>query len=655
MSRSDGGGRVLGLALAAVLTAACHGPSRSRGARTPEPFVVAPAHAAAGAEVDRLAALAAGDARARTVRLARLLDLFDAARMGDDADARDVLWAALGGHAQGRGPEATRDALAQLLELALALEDAPLDDDARAVVSDAIALLSTDLQPPADAEGLATRTLAYRAVAEQGHPQLQDNARWRLFDHVAGTLAAAIAAPLPRRIEIAVQVGYVEREDLAPELADDAPQHHPRWPGAAPLVAVLQHQREALLAQEQWATIWSGVLERRAAKDRALADSAMAALPASRAAAPWAAMRPAGTGQRESLGPIVRVSGGQLLVDDGRPGARRLALASDDVTEAADAVQAALVADGRGVLLFAPDRDTPPAQLRLALRALRRGAASRIELALGEPHDDGGAVVVAVPLELVRPGDRGATATAIAAARIELELGPGGARAIVDGERVPTPARTPAELATLLALLTRALPRERTVRLSLLPELGYEALLDAAIALGGGARPRFAVIGWIGDDGSARGGGSGGATTSWRLQRRAQWAGLSQVAIDQPFTLVGDDQARLAAFAQMLPRCLPELAQGERAPRRPTPATPALPPVRVAITMESGRVTAIEPRPVPGVAAAGLAALQTCVQDEAWSLRLREHADRMAIELVATQPGAAITAPDSDTSTPTRP
>ncbi|MBX7083616.1 MAG: hypothetical protein K1X88_30685, partial [Nannocystaceae bacterium] len=353
MSRSD----AIALTLALVIAGGpgCHGSTRARGTRAPAPFVTAPAGGAAADEVDRLAALAHGDARARTVRLARLLDLFDAARMGDDADARDVLWASLGGHTLGRGPEATRDALTQLLELALALDDEALDDDARAVVADAIALLSTDLQPPTDADTLATRTLAYRAVAEQGHPQLQDNARWRLFDHAAGTLAAAIAAPLPRRVEIAVQVGYAEREDLARELADDAPQHHPRWSGAAPIVEVLQRQRQALLAREDSARTWSSVLQARAAQDRALVDSARAALPASRAAAPWACMRPAGTGQRESLGPIVRVAQGQLVVDDGRPGARRLALEDDDVTDAAAAVQAALVADGRGVLLLAPD------------------------------------------------------------------------------------------------------------------------------------------------------------------------------------------------------------------------------------------------------------------------------------------------------------
>ncbi|MBX7083247.1 MAG: hypothetical protein K1X88_28830, partial [Nannocystaceae bacterium] len=284
------------------------------------------------------------------------------------------------------------------------------------------------------------------------------------------------------------------------------------------------------------------------------------------------------------------------------------------------------------------DRSTAPAQLWRALRAARRGAAARVELALGEPHDEGGAVVVAVPLELVRQGDRGAMASAITAARIEIELGQDGAQAIVDGARVPEPARTPAQLATLLELLTRALPREHAVRLSLRAGPDYDTLLDTAIALGGGARPRFAVIGWVGDDGSTATAARPDAVAPWRLQRRAQWAAQSEVAIDQPFALVADDQARLHAFAQTLPRCLPELTQGERPPRRaaaPGPAA-ALPTVTVAITLESGRVTAITPRPVPGVGAAGLAALQACVQDEAWSLRLREHGDRIAITLAAS-------------------
>src|SRR5690606_24776971 len=103
-------------------------------------------------EIETLAALATGDPQARAVRLDRLLDLFDAARFGQDEDARETLWGGLGGHATGVGEQASREATERLLQEALALEDAArsaADDPTGAFAADAIMLLSADLQPPA--------------------------------------------------------------------------------------------------------------------------------------------------------------------------------------------------------------------------------------------------------------------------------------------------------------------------------------------------------------------------------------------------------------------------------------------------------------------------------------------------------------------------
>ena len=105
--------------------------------------------------MDTLRGLADGDLRDREVRLDRLLDLFDAARFGQDEDARETLWGALGGDASGVGERATREATERLLQETIALEDGArraADDAVASFCADAIMLLSTDLQPPGSAE-----------------------------------------------------------------------------------------------------------------------------------------------------------------------------------------------------------------------------------------------------------------------------------------------------------------------------------------------------------------------------------------------------------------------------------------------------------------------------------------------------------------------
>lgn len=571
-------------------------------------------------EVQRLAVLAKGDAAARAVRLERLLDLFDAARLAGSDAARDVLWEALGGHESGRGPDATREALTRLLALASALDDAGIaNDDARLFVNDAIALLATDLQTPTVAETLALRTLAYRTLADGGHPRIRDNARWRLYDHARVTLATALARPPEQRTDVAIQVEYVATEDLQAALSDASVHERARWPGATGLVALLDAQREALAKDPAWAQ----AIAARERDDRELASAALAGLPAARTTGLVAPKRPRGTGIAESLAPIVHVSAGRIDIDAGRPQARGLPLDSDDVAATGDAIRDALAQDGRGSLLLLVDGQLPAPELRRALRAIRRGSAARIELALLEPHADGGTVVTALPIVVVRDTGGGATTPAIIAARLHVHVGGRGLELALDGKWLPGIAGTTDEAERRLAAIRKAYPRERAVRITIGPDATHEQIVEAAVLLVGGPTRRFAALGWMPDE--SRPAGTGDSSVERLLADRGQWADMRNVAIEQPFPLAGDDQQRLRAFADALPRCLPELG--------PRPAKART--IEVRITIADGRLQPIAPPKIAGVSAKQIAAMTSCLQDEGYALRLREHRDTLAIVLRA--------------------
>ncbi len=608
--------------LALLLTACVHGAGRK--ASTNAAFVDASPVGVGDEEAERLAELAKGDADLRAVRLDRLLDLFDAARFADDAAARDTLWLALGGHGSGRGPEATREALSRLLTEAMALSEQRFrDPETTQLVNDAIAMLSTDLSTPSSADDLAVRTLSYRTLARDGHPRLRDNAHWRLYDHVRGTLAAAVAAPPDHRIDLAVQARYVERESVAADL-DDAPVHvHPRWAGAAGLVQLLTAERDALAA----ASAWGGVVQARAGLDDELGRTVLATLPAARPAELASVVRPRGTGHRESLAPVAKVGGGRIEIDLGRPQANTLPLDGDDVTDVAERLRAVLAQDGRGVVLLVAAADVPAPELRRALRALRRAQAGRVELAIAEPHAEGGNVVTALPLELVRPEDVGAGAQAMMGSRIHAHIGGRGVELALDGRWLSGEPDDAAVLARRVDALVKAYPRERTVRVTIGPDASFEQIVDALVALEGGATPRFAAIGWAPDE--SRPSGKGDPAVDKLLAGRLAWADLRKVEIQQPFTLAGEDQQRLRSFADAVPKCLPEL---QVAPKRAEP-------VEVRVTLAEGRVSAIEPGAIAGVKGKALDALRACLKDEGYGLRLREHRDTIAVTLkIARQP-----------------
>ncbi|HET6585272.1 MAG TPA: hypothetical protein VFG69_17560, partial [Nannocystaceae bacterium] len=516
---------------------------------------------------------------------------------------------------------ATREALTRLLSSALAIEErADLGDDARAFVRDAIALLTADLETPSTADDLAVRTLAYRTLATDGHARVRDNAEWRLYDHVRGTLAGAIAAPPEARTDVAVQVLYAEREDLAAELGDGPIHERPPWVGAAAVELELERHRDALAELPAWAKVVSA----RAPDDDELGRTVLATLPAARDAA-WAVpLRPRGTGVAESLAPVLRVAGGQAEVDAGRPQHRSVALA-EDVEPLAAALRATLAQDGRGVVLLAADPELDPTELRRVLRAVRRAHAARIEIALREPHanESVGTVVTALPLEIVHGRGDGAGALAIAGARVHAHVAARGVVFTHDGRVLQTAARGADEIAAMVERVGRAYPRERTLRITIADDAPLGMLVDllvSTIGSVGGVKPRLSAVGWLADDAAPK--GSPSAAADKVLQTRAELASSrASVRIDQPFPLAGDDQGRLRAFAEQLWRCMPELE---------TPVAPTR-TIELSLVFEGGRPQTVTVKPIAKVAAGKQAALASCIEDEAFALRLREHRDRLTI------------------------
>lgn len=556
---------------------------------------------------------------ARVARLDALLDLLDAARFADDADAREHLWIGLGGTARGRGPEATREASGRLLAEAIQLDTAAgLDDDAHAFISGVIALLSADLGLVGAAEDLSIRIAAYLDVAEQGHPRAADNARWRLYDHIRGCLVGAVSAPQERRLEIALHSLYVHEDSLEPWLGDRSVHAQSPLPAPEALQALLASARAALAADPRWA----GVVARRTGADATLEQTVLGVLPAARDPSWPVLTMPRGVGRRDSLAPIVRIDEREVTIDLGHPGARIAGLGAPELVPA---LTAALARDGRGaVLLVAPPLLPSPA-LEAITRTLLDAHVARIELALREPRvePERGDVILQLPLEVLQDNDTGPAARALRKARVHVHLGGRGVRLAVDGNWLALQDGQ-VTLDERLAALRRAYPRERMITVGLGDDVLYQQLLDLMRALVGGPARAFEV--------AALRPGAGAppetvpakaiAAEERRLERRSQLAtATARAGLDQPFPLATGDQQRLEQLARQLLRCLPEL-------ETPLPAGERL---RLHLRFEEGRLARIDagkPQQLTvRLPAPRLAAVQACAEDESRGFRLREHRD----------------------------
>jgi hypothetical protein len=620
--------RLACLGLLLVPVACAHPAGTVRPAAAPVEWIDEPLLGSPPSEVDALAALAAGDLHARLVRLDRLIDLYDAARFGQDDDARETLWAALGGHATGVGDRASREASERLLQEALALDDAArraADEPGATFAAAAIMMLSTDLQPPGSAEDLSIRTLVYRTLALQGHPRLADNAQWRIYDHVRGTLLGAVEVPPAERLAVAVQALYVERDSVEDLLADTAPHARPPWPTADELWALVEAQQAPLRAVPRWAA----VVERRQGDDHALHDTLRATLPAPRRDDWPLVSLPAGTARPESLAPVARIHEGRLTVDAGRTHARAVPVDAD-VVELSQALGNALAQDGRGTVLLVADPRLPAPQLHAAMRAVFRAHAERLELAVAEPRvaPATGQVVMALPLHVTFAGGQRAGDRAWAQARVHVHLDGRGPRLAVDRRwltSAPTQAR---ELRALVEQIATAYPRERGVVVSLGNDVQLQQLLELLVALQGGPQRPFTAVGWMADGTRPPDDGNAKQADAWLSRRLALAWAEPRVDVEQPYALKAQDQERLQGFGKGLAVCLPEL-QAERAP--------AL--LAVTLRFEEGRLR--EATLVPGprrLPKAGVAAVIECIEDEGYAVRLREHSEAITVTITLGAP-----------------
>jgi biopolymer transport protein ExbD len=568
-------------------------------------------------DLQRLDALSDRGPQGRVVRLDRLLDLFDAARFGEDEYARETFWEALGGHQVGVGDEATREAIRRLLDEALALEAKPTQADETDFVADAIHLLTNDMQQPATAEDVSIRNLAYRELVDNGHGRVADNARWRLYDHARGTLVGATQSSPDDRIDVAVQALYTAHESVADLLADTSAHGRPVPPRPDELWALVGVHRVALAKDPRW----KDVIAVRDADDNALRQTLLSMLPAPRDPAWKMPTLPRGTASGESLAPVVEVYAGKAVVDAGRPGSRSVLL-RDEVEELARAIQSAISQDGRAAVLLAADPMLPAPDLFVVLRALRRAQVSSLELAVKEPRLTGeGDVVVALPVFVARSSDATPGVRSLLQARIAVHATGHGPIVFVDGRGLETVATGPRELAAQLDAVESAYPRERIVRLTVANDVQYGQLVDLVAALVGGPEPRFGRVGWWAGGGPDK--GEQARANDGLLALRASLSRPQpKVDLDQPYPLKDDDQKRLEAFAASLAACMPEL-EDKRARAG----------MRVELRFGEGTMQSaalLRPKPRRGFPGEPFS---DCVDEQAFGLRLRHHQDKFAVKV----------------------
>ncbi|MFV8756666.1 hypothetical protein ACNOYE_39485 [Nannocystaceae bacterium ST9] len=607
---------------ALLLASACthlreHRPGREPiGTWIDEPTAGTPS---AAADADRLAELERSGWQGRVIRLDRLLDLYDAARFAQDEPARETLWLALGGSASTRGLEASREAVLRMLDEAYALEEEAgdaVDEDQRRFVADAIALLSADLFLPDSAESLVDQLLGYRMLGESGHPRIADNARFRLYDFVRGVLEGGLEVGPDMRDDVVVHALYVEREDIAAWLEDGAPHARPALPSAEQLWALIEAQRAALAELPRW----QAVLDLRAEADAELRETTRDLLPRPRDPS-WALTElPRGTGEPESLAPIVLLRPGELVLEPG--GADALTLAPES-GEARERIEGLLARDGRGTLLLAADPELPSPEFAAGLDAMIGARVSTIELAVHEPRigDEPGVVVVALPLHIVHADELSPGARAIRESRIHVRLSGRGTRVAIDDRWLAIDPALPSDLRSLVARLHEAYPRERVIRLSLDRDVQPRQLIELIAAFVGGRSPAFVAIGWPADQPLLALPEARDDAADRTLALRAALAKPGAAVLDLAVELPVIDRARIDDLARDLAGCVPELER-------------ALPKTGLTITLSfaDGKLERASAK-AKGASKPQLAAVEACVDEATLGLRLREHREPLTLGL----------------------
>jgi hypothetical protein len=171
--------------------------------------------------------------------------------------------------------------------------------------------------------------------------------------------------------------------------------------------------------------------------------------------------------------------------------------------------------------------------------------------------------------------------------------------------------------------------------LTLGADVQLQQLYDVLVALEGGPQRPLPAVGWMADGARPPADARGADATLARRQALAWTA--PRVALDQPYPLQADDQARLEGFASALAVCVPEL-EAERAPAE----------LAFVLRFAEGRLSEAS---LPRVRkpAAGVAAVTDCVRDEGYALRLRSHRETITVT-VTLAPSATASSPSANSA-----
>jgi hypothetical protein len=293
------------------------------------------------------------------------------------------------------------------------------------------------------------------------------------------------------------------------------------------------------------------------------------------------------------------------------------------------AIEGLLARDGRGILLLASAPDVPAPEYAATLRALADARTSVIELAVHEPalpRADGEQgpekIVVALPLHVARPDDAGVGARALRDSRIHVQLSGRGPRFRVDGRWLDGSPTVPSDLATFIAKLRRAYPRQFAVSLSLADDVQHQQLIDLLAALAGGRTPAFVAVGWLPDVAIERD-PKPDAVAERTLAARVE---LSSDAItigigERPVEVSEQEWTRLRSATESLRVCVPELEA-------------ALPSAGLMVQLDFADSDLVE-LTASGrkLAAANLQRFEACADERLAGFRLREHEAPLRVDV----------------------
>ena len=242
-----------------------------------------------------------------------------------------------------------------------------------------------------------------------------------------------------------------------------------------------------------------------------------------------------------------------------------------------------------------------------------------------EGVEDGSPVVVVLPLYVARADDPSAGAAALRDSRIHIMLGGRGPRVRVDGRWLSLAPKLPSDLLRVVAELRRAYPRERSVSISLAPNVQHQQVVDLLAALSGGLEPSFLAVGWLPDAQPVQ-----ESSLDEQVDPKSDAAFEARTALHRealrlerpaPEGLSDDEWARLQQATDPLLSCVPEL---ERAlPKRG---------VELRLSFADGKLVESEAsgKKLPRER---LDAYAECASERLLGFRMREQRDPFVLEL----------------------